>query len=75
MKNVQIFLSFANFYRRFVRRYSKIAEPLSDLAKATAQGFAFPWNSDGPEEKTFQALKAEFVKKPILQHFDSDKDA
>ena len=30
-RDIQVFLGFANFYRRFIRNYSKIAEPLNDL--------------------------------------------
>jgi hypothetical protein len=30
-KNIQIFISFANFYRRFILRFSKIICPLTDI--------------------------------------------
>jgi hypothetical protein len=59
VKNVQQFLGFANFYRRFIDGFSKVARPLTELtkqdkagatskAKATftwseAAGNAFPW--------------------------------
>jgi len=33
MKEVQAFLGFANFYRRFICDYSKIAIPLTILTK------------------------------------------
>ena len=33
IKDVQAFLGFANFYRRFIREYSKIAASLSALTR------------------------------------------
>ena len=33
VKDVQSFLGFANFYRRFIYRYSKLAAPLTNLTK------------------------------------------
>ena len=33
VKEVQSFLGFANFYRRFIKLYSKICAPLTDLTK------------------------------------------
>jgi hypothetical protein len=33
--NVQVFLSFVNFYRRFIKGYSHIARPLNDLLKGS----------------------------------------
>jgi len=37
LKEVQAFLGFANFYRRFIRDYSKVACPLTELTKKTEQ--------------------------------------
>jgi len=33
LKEVQSFLGFANFYRRFIRDYSRVAQPLTELTK------------------------------------------
>jgi hypothetical protein len=30
-RNIQIFISFANFYRRFILRFSKVICPLTDM--------------------------------------------
>ena len=37
-KQVQVFLGFANFYRRFINRYSAIARPLTGLLKGSQNG-------------------------------------
>ena len=42
VKDVQAFLGFVNFYRRFIHRYSRIAAPLSNLTKKDQKSFIFP---------------------------------
>ena len=63
--DLQAFLGFANFYRRFVQGYSRIIIPLTRLLKKDAI-FAF----DTPARVAFQALKTAFTSAPILRHFD-----
>lgn len=65
VKSVQSFLGFANFYRRFIRNYSKIIAPLTALTK---KGFTFEWTSTCTE--AFEDLKKRFTSAPILRHFD-----
>ncbi|EFQ88580.1 hypothetical protein PTT_15489, partial [Pyrenophora teres f. teres 0-1] len=33
VKDVQSFLGFANFYRKFIRNYSRITAPLTEITK------------------------------------------
>ena len=35
MKDIQVFLSFANFYRRFIQNLNKIAGPPTSMLKTT----------------------------------------
>ena len=42
-KEVQSFLGFTNFYRRFIEGFSHIARPLFDLTKANSM---FKWSSE-----------------------------
>ena len=35
IRDIQVFLDFANFYRRFIQSFSKIAEPLTLMLKTT----------------------------------------
>ena len=74
LKDVQAFLGFANFYRKFIAGYSKLVQPLTAITRASEKNFLFPWNPDGPEEKAFVQLKLAFTQAPILQHFDPDKE-
>jgi len=64
---VQVFLGFAGFYRRFIRNYSLISAPLTDLLKGN-QARAFELNPSA--HKAFLALRQRFQEAPILIHFD-----
>ena len=72
LKDVQSFLGFANFYRRFIKGYSKIASPLSRLTKSDQKAFTYPWPDDGPENQAFEQLKKAFTNAPALAHFNPD---
>jgi hypothetical protein len=66
LNEVQSFLGFANFYRRFIRDYSRVARPLTELTKGEAK--AWKWTTEG--EQAFDELKLRFTTAPILAHFD-----
>jgi hypothetical protein len=70
IKAVQSFLGFANFYRRFIKNYSKIVAPLTALTKKESK---FEWTSKCQD--TFELLKHHFTSAPILRHFAFDKPA
>jgi hypothetical protein len=67
VKQIQSFLGFANFYRRFVYAYSNITIPLTRLTKKTVT-----WNWDTKCQNAFEALKTAFTEAPILHHFDPE---
>lgn len=54
-KDVQRFLGFANFYRKFVRNFSTVAAPLHAL---TSSKVSFSWTR--PAEVAFQRVKQKF---------------
>jgi hypothetical protein len=61
VKEVQIFLGFANFYRQFVCDYSKIAMPLTNLTKKNQP---FIWT---PQiDLAFKELKSKFLQALVL---------
>uniref|UniRef100_A0A3B3HV01 Gypsy retrotransposon integrase-like protein 1 n=1 Tax=Oryzias latipes TaxID=8090 RepID=A0A3B3HV01_ORYLA len=60
-RKLQQFLGFANFYRRFIRNYSSIAAPLTQLTSTTR---SFQWNTMA--QHAFDTLKKLFVSAPIL---------
>ena len=65
-KQLQSFLGFANFYRCFIRDFSKIAAPLHALTSGPATRFC--WTSVA--ERAFRELKQRFSSAPILLHPD-----
>src|SRR3981189_3149820 len=60
-KEVQSFLGFTNFYRRFIPHFSDDARPLFDLSK---KDVAFQWGI--PEDEVFNKLKKSITSTPIL---------
>ena len=68
VKEVQIFIGFANFYRRFIKDFSKICKPITEKLKGDPQKLSW-----GPEQnKAFEELKTRFITAPILCHFFPD---
>jgi hypothetical protein len=76
-KDVMSFLGFANFYRRFIEGYSRIAAPLTNITKGLElkkgcrkhlekNNFLFPEEA----KVAFQKLKDAFCAAPTLRHFD-----
>ena len=59
-KGVQEFLGFVNFYRCFIRDFSKIARPLHELTGKQ------PWKWGGEQRESFDALKRSLCSEPIL---------
>ncbi|KAK3515873.1 hypothetical protein QTP70_034744 [Hemibagrus guttatus] len=68
VKELQCFLEFANFYRRFIRNYSTVAGSLTSLLKGKHKKLT--WNDLARE--AFVRLKANFIMAPILWHPDPD---
>ena len=66
--DVQSFMGFANVYRRFIKGFSKIAKPLTDL---TRKGIQWAWTPSCQD--AFDTLKEMFTTGPILTHFDDTR--
>lgn len=69
--NVQVFLEFVNFYRRFIHHYSQIAGPLTGLLKGSEKDIkSGPFLWPDVVECAFEELKGAFITAPLLKHFD-----
>ena len=69
VKDVQAFLGLANYYRRFVKDFAKIGNPLTLL---TRKDVPFRW-SDACDV-AFRSLKRALVTAPVLRLPDPNKD-
>ena len=61
MKETQRFIGLCNYYRRFIKDFSKIAAPLHKL---THKNTTFVWTDEA--QKAFEMLKSSLVSSPIL---------
>jgi hypothetical protein len=82
------FLGFANFYRRFIEGFSKVAKPLTELTNKDKHGQNAKNVQNAKHAKhakkasfvwteeyqqAFDRLKALFTEAPILVHFHPEK--
>ena len=76
IKEVRSFLGLTNYYRRFIRDYSKLAAPMYGLLR---QDVTFDWTSKC--QTAFEDLKSKLVSPPIIgypnmkRHFNLTTDA
>ncbi|KAI2667222.1 Transposon Tf2-11 polyprotein [Labeo rohita] len=68
VKELQRFLGFANFYRRFIKDYSTITAPLTSLLRGKPKSIS--WNPSAHE--AFLHLKKIFSTAPLLHHPDPE---
>jgi hypothetical protein len=70
--NIQVFLGFANFYRRFISSFLRIAKPMTDMLKGGKKGrFSGPFLLTPAMIWSFAELHDAFTKALVLAHFDS----
>ncbi|KAI2646676.1 Transposon Tf2-9 polyprotein [Labeo rohita] len=69
LRELQRFLGFANFYRRFIRHFSSVAAPLTAMVKKGASRLT--WSQ--PALQAFDDLRRRFTTAPILHHPDPEK--
>ena len=67
VKDIQSFLDFVNFYKRFIYDYSRIANSLTHLIRKIE---LFVWFQKC--QKTFNTFKKVFTFDVILHHYNSD---
>ncbi|KAA0722980.1 Retrovirus-related Pol polyprotein from transposon 297 [Triplophysa tibetana] len=68
VKELQRFLGFSNFYRRFIKSFSFMSSPLTSLLRRKPKSLS--WN---PEARAaFEELKRAFITAPVLTHPNPD---
>jgi len=69
VKEVQKFLGLANYYRRFIKNFARIAAPLHVLVRKEQK-----WKWEKEQKEAFEELKAVFTTEPILAIPDIDRE-
>jgi hypothetical protein len=73
-RDIQVFLNFANFYRRFIRDYSRIAASLTSIFKGNVNGRKIDlFKFKEVVRAAFKLLKAFFIRASILIYFNPNK--
>lgn len=62
---VRRFTAFVNYYRKFIKDFANIAQPLNRLTRKSVE---FEWNNEC--ENAFQTLRKKLLKPPILKYPD-----
>ena len=68
VKDIQAFLGFANFYRRFIGDFSKTVRPMTELLRKDTK-----WVWGQRQQEAFDELKRCFTTAPILAMPDLEK--
>jgi hypothetical protein len=68
VKDIQSFLGFTNFYRRFIPNYSDIVIPLTWLTQKDTE-----WNFSDAARQSFNMLKHNFTCALVLTHWILDR--
>jgi len=67
VKDVESFLGFANFYRRFIQNFSHTTKPLNKLKGKKK----WIWNKE--HQKAFEELKEKITSQPVLSQEQEGK--
>lgn len=68
LTQLRSFLALASYYRKFVKGFSAIAEPLNRLLK---KGTPYAWTDD--QQEAFEYLKLRLITPPILAYPDFER--
>jgi len=68
-KDVRKFLGLANYYRRFIKGFARVARPMNILTRKDIK-----WRWEGEEQTAFDKLKRIFMTRPVLAAPDLDKE-
>ena len=68
VRDIQAFLGLTNYYQRFVKKYSDLSTPLTDMTRKNQE---FHWQK--PEEEAFKGIKRNFKEDKILATANPEK--
>jgi transposase InsO family protein len=66
--NMQSFLGLTGYYRKFIKNYASIVEPMTNLLKKNIE---FEWTD--AQQKAFETLKGKITSAPVLAYIDPTK--
>jgi len=69
IKDMQKFLRLANYYRQFVKDFTRIAKSLHEMTRKETK-----WNWGERQKRLFEELKERFMMEPVLVMPDLDKE-
>jgi len=69
VKDVRKFLGLANYYRRFIKDFARVARLMNILTQKDEK-----WQWEKAQQKAFNELKQVFTTKPVLAASDLDKE-
>jgi len=69
VKEVQKFLDLANYYKRFIKDFTRLAAPLHVLVRKEQK-----WKWERKQKEAFERLKAVFTTEPVLAIPDIDRE-
>ena len=68
MQDVRSFLGLASYYRKFIRGFSQLARPMTDLTRAKVA-----WTWGNAQDNNFKTLKVAIAIAPILHLPDFER--
>ncbi|XP_050547608.1 uncharacterized protein LOC126909232 [Daktulosphaira vitifoliae] len=74
IKQLRSFLGLANYFRRFISKFSNIAKPLTDLTRGKLNNKRSPIKWENTHERAFLELKSELTSQPVLAHYDENAE-
>jgi len=69
IKDIRKFLGLANYYRRFIKDFARIARPMNMLTRKDVK-----WQWGQEQQQAFDELKEIFTTRPVLVFPDLDKE-
>ncbi len=74
-RNVQTFIDFANFYKRFVHAFFKISVELFSLLKNDKNKFKIKFVMISETKKFMKSIKKIFMSASMLRHYELDDES